>query len=49
MDFETLLRESDFITVHSPLTEDTHNMISTEQFKIMKKMQFLSIRREAEL
>ena len=37
VDFETLLRESDFITVHSPLTEDTHNMISTEQFKIMKK------------
>lgn len=37
VDFETLLRESDFITVHSPLTEETHNMISTEQFKIMKK------------
>lgn len=37
VDIETLLRESDFITVHSPLTEETHNMISTEQFKIMKK------------
>lgn len=37
VDFETLLKESDFISVHSPLTEETHNMISTEQFKLMKK------------
>lgn len=34
---ETLLREADFITVHSPLTEETRNMISTEQFHLMKK------------
>ena len=37
VDLETLLRKSDFITVHSPLTEETRNMLSTEQFKIMKK------------
>ena len=37
VDLDTLLREADFITVHSPLTEETHNMISTEQFKVMKK------------
>lgn len=37
VELDTLLREADFITVHSPLTEETHNMISTEQFKIMKK------------
>lgn len=34
---EQLLRESDFITIHSPLTDQTRNMISTEQFKKMKR------------
>lgn len=37
VDFETLIRESDFITIHSPLTPETENMISTEQFQMMKK------------
>ncbi|MDO4522113.1 MAG: phosphoglycerate dehydrogenase [Eubacteriales bacterium] len=37
VDLETLLRESDFITIHSPLTPETKHMISTEQFKMMKK------------
>ena len=37
VDLETLLKESDFITIHSPLTPETKNMISTEQFKMMKK------------
>lgn len=36
VDLETLLKESDFITIHSPLTPETENMISTEQFKMMK-------------
>jgi D-3-phosphoglycerate dehydrogenase len=37
VDLDTLLRESDFITLHSPLTEETRNMIGPAQFKIMKK------------
>lgn len=37
VDLNTLLKESDFITIHSPLTEETKNMISTEQFAMMKK------------
>ena len=36
VDLETLLKESDFITIHSPLTPETENMISTEQFQMMK-------------
>lgn len=34
--FENLLKTSDYITVHTPLTEDTRYMISDEQFKLMK-------------
>ena len=37
VDLETLIRESDFITIHSPLTDETRNMFSTRQFQIMKK------------
>lgn len=37
VDLNTLLKESDFITIHSPLTEETKNMISQPQFKRMKK------------
>ncbi|MFQ7107771.1 MAG: phosphoglycerate dehydrogenase [Neglectibacter timonensis] len=37
VDLETLIRESDFITIHSPLTPDTENMFSTAQFRAMKK------------
>ena len=37
VDLETLLREADFITIHSPLTPETENMISRQQFDIMKK------------
>lgn len=33
---ETLLTESDFITVHMPLTPETRHMISTAQFAKMK-------------
>ncbi|MEG0566784.1 MAG: NAD(P)-dependent oxidoreductase, partial [Hungatella sp.] len=36
VDLNQLLRESDFITIHSPLTEETKHMISTAQFKMMK-------------
>lgn len=37
VDLNTLLKEADFITIHSPLTEETKNMISTEQFAMMKQ------------
>jgi D-3-phosphoglycerate dehydrogenase len=32
-----LCERSDYITVHTPLTEETKHMISTEEFNIMKK------------
>ncbi len=35
-DLETLLAESDFITIHAPLTQETKNLISKEAFKKMK-------------
>ncbi|MGE3062117.1 MAG: hydroxyacid dehydrogenase [bacterium] len=38
---ERILKESDYITLHLPLTEDSKHMISTEQFKMMKKSAFL--------
>lgn len=37
VDLNTLIRESDFITIHSPLTPETRNMFGAEQFKAMKK------------
>ncbi len=33
---EDLLRKSDFVTVHAPLTDQTKNMIGREQFLVMK-------------
>ena len=38
---EKLLQESDFISLHVPLSPATHHMISTEQFSLMKKTAFL--------
>ena len=32
----TLLKESDFISVHVPLTDKTHHLFSVEEFQIMK-------------
>lgn len=37
VDLDTLIRESDFITIHSPLTPETQNMFGREQFQAMKK------------
>lgn len=39
--FEELLRESDIISVHAPLTEETKGMFGSEQFKIMKSSAYL--------
>jgi glycerate dehydrogenase len=36
VDFETLLKESDVITLHMPLTPDTKNMIGAKELKKMK-------------
>ncbi len=40
-DMETVLRESDFITVHVPLTEKTRNFIGEKQLNLMKKTAIL--------
>lgn len=36
VDLDRLLRESDFISLHTPLTPETSNMIGYEEFKKMK-------------
>ncbi|USG99716.1 D-glycerate dehydrogenase [Thermococcus argininiproducens] len=36
VDFETLLEESDFISLHVPFTDETHHMIGEKELKIMK-------------
>lgn len=37
MDLESLLEQSDYITLHTPLTKETRNMIGAEQIRKMKK------------
>ncbi len=37
LELPDLLKRSDFITVHAPLTEDTENLISFDEFALMKK------------
>ncbi len=41
VDMETLLRESDFVTLHSPLTADTQNLIGEAELGMMKADSFL--------
>jgi D-3-phosphoglycerate dehydrogenase len=41
VDLDTLLQQSDFITLHVPLNDETMYMISTDQFKKMKKTAIL--------
>ncbi|HZJ25393.1 MAG TPA: D-glycerate dehydrogenase [Anaerolineales bacterium] len=36
VDFETLLADSDFISLHTPLTADTHHLIDSESLSKMK-------------
>lgn len=36
VDFGRLLAESDFISLHVPLTQETHHLMSTQQFSQMK-------------
>ncbi len=38
---DELLRRSDFVTLHVPLTEQTNHLLSTREFALMKKGAFL--------
>jgi len=37
VDKETLFKESDYLTLHSPLNEQTKNLINSETLSLMKK------------
>jgi D-3-phosphoglycerate dehydrogenase len=41
LSLEELVAESDFITIHMPKTPETTGMLSTEQFKAMKKTAYV--------
>jgi len=41
VDRETLLREADFLSIHVPLTPDTHHLIGSSQLALMKSSAFL--------
>ncbi len=41
VDLETLLRFSDFITIHVPLTEETRKLLDEREFSLMKPEAFL--------
>jgi len=41
VDLDTLLRKSDFISIHAPLTEETRNMIGERELHMMKKTAYL--------
>ena len=41
VDLETLLRQSDFVSLHVPLTEETHHMIAAPELTMMKRTAIL--------
>lgn len=41
VDLDTLLKESDFITIHVPLTKETYRMINAERLKLVKKTTYI--------
>lgn len=41
VEFDTLLQESDFVTIHTWLSDDTRHLFSEEQFKLMKPSSIL--------
>jgi len=41
VDLETLLRESDFVTIHVDLTEETRGMIGEKELSMMKRTAYL--------
>ncbi|MGI6565754.1 MAG: D-glycerate dehydrogenase [Firmicutes bacterium] len=38
---DDLLRESDFVTIHAPLTDETRHMIGSQELRLMKKTAYL--------
>ncbi len=40
VDLDELLRESDFVTIHTPLTEQTRGMIGEREYRLMKPTAF---------
>jgi glyoxylate reductase len=41
VDRETLLRESDFVSIHVPLTPGTHHLMGAKEFALMKPTAFI--------
>jgi len=41
VDLDTLFKESDFISIHVPLTNQTYHMINEEKLRLMKKTAYL--------
>lgn len=40
-DLDTLLKESDFVSIHVPMTPETKHLINAEKLKMMKKTSYL--------
>jgi glyoxylate reductase len=41
VDLDTLLRESDFVSIHVPLIKETYHLINEEKLRLMKKTAYL--------
>jgi len=41
VELDELLRESDFVSIHTPLTEETRHLISTRELELMKPTAYL--------
>lgn len=41
VELEELLKKSDFVTIHAPLTEETKNLITFEKLEMMKETAFI--------
>ena len=41
VDLTTLLKESDFVTIHVPLMKETHHLINDEKLRLMKKTAYI--------
>lgn len=41
VDLDTLFKESDFISIHVPLTKETYHLVNEEKLKLMKKTAYL--------
>jgi glyoxylate reductase len=41
VDMNTLLQESDFVTIHVPLMKETHHLMDEQKFKLMKRTAYI--------